>query len=63
MTDRELLRKLMYEYDWNQGELAQRLGFHQANVSKVIKQKQQLSQERRRIAETLLDQRPKGDES
>ncbi len=60
MTDRELLRKLMYEYEWTQGELAEQLGFHQSNVSKVIKQKQQLPDERRKIAEELLEQRQKG---
>ena len=63
MTDRELLRKLMYEYDWNQGELAEQLGFNQANVSKVIKEKQQLSEQRRKIAEDLLKRIQQGDSS
>lgn len=44
----------MFYNEWTQGDLARELGFHQSNISRVIKGSQQLPQERREIAEELL---------
>ena len=54
MTDKALLRRIMYLMEWNQSELAERLDFNQSNISRVIAEKQMLSQEKRTFAELLL---------
>lgn len=54
MTDKELLRKIMYLMEWNQSRLARELGFYQSNVSRVIDEIQTLSLEKRQRAEELL---------
>lgn len=54
MTDRELLRTLLFVYEWRQEDLAREMGFHRSNISKVIGEKQTLPPKRREIAEALL---------
>ena len=54
MTDKELLRKIMYLMEWNQSRLARELGFYQSNVSRVIDEIQTLSLDKRQRAEEIL---------
>lgn len=56
MTDRDLLRRIMYLMEWTQAELAERLGFDRSNISRVIRGKQALPQARREAAEQLLQE-------
>lgn len=54
MTDRDLLRRIIYLTEWTQTDLAERLGFDRSNISRVIRGKQTLPQPRREAAEQLL---------
>ena len=54
MTDKELLRKIMYLKEWTQLDLAAAMDFNQSNISRVIAQKQELSMEKRQQAEEIL---------
>ena len=56
MTDRDLLRRIMYLAEWTQAELAERLDFDRSNISRVIRGKQALPQARREAAEQLLQE-------
>ena len=56
MTDRDLLRRIMYLAEWTQAELAERLDFNRSNISRVIRGKQTLPQARREAAEQLLQE-------
>ena len=56
MSDKELLRKLMYLNEWTQADLAQRLGFDRSQVSKVVNERLNLRPAVRRLAEQLLEQ-------
>lgn len=56
MTDRELARRLMFEYEWNQSELAEQLGVTQPIISRVLNNKQEFSRPVRMLAEMLLRQ-------
>ena len=54
MTDMELLKKLMQDNEWNQSQLAERLGVTQGQVSRVTNGKQDLRPALRKLAESLL---------
>ncbi len=54
MNDRELIRKLMYVYDWNQGELAEQLGITQPQISRILNERQNFRPATRKLAEKLL---------
>ena len=56
MTDRDLLRRIMYLAEWTQAELEERLDFDRSNISRVIRGKQALPQTRREAAEQLLQE-------
>ena len=40
MTDKDLMRRIMYLKEWNQTRLAQALGFNQSNISRIIHEMQ-----------------------
>lgn len=54
MNDKELLKKLMDINGWTQTRLAEKMGFAQGNVSKILAGKQKLSGTSRKVAEMLL---------
>ncbi len=54
MTDRDLARTLMFEYEWTQGELAEQLGVSQPIISRVLNNRQEFSRPVRMLAEMLL---------
>ena len=56
MTDRELARRLMFEYEWTQSDLADQLGVTQPIISRVLNKKQEFSRPVRMLAEMLLGQ-------
>ncbi len=56
MTDRELARTLMFEYEWNQSELAEELGVTQPIISRVLNNRQEFSRPVRMLAGQLLRQ-------
>jgi transcriptional regulator with XRE-family HTH domain len=55
LGDRELVRKLMFEYEWTQEQLATRLGITQPVISRVLNNRQALSRPVRMLAEQLLE--------
>ena len=55
MTDRDILRKIMYVKEWTQTRLAAELGFNQSNISRTVHGLQTLSLDKRELAEDLLD--------
>ncbi len=54
MTDRDLARTLMFEYEWTQAELAEQLGVSQPIISRVLNNRQEFSRPVRMLAEMLL---------
>ena len=55
MTDRDLVREILYRKEWNQEDLAKRLGVTQPIVSRVLNRKQDLNPEARDIAEEIYN--------
>ncbi len=56
MSDKELLRYLMYKNEWTQEQLAERLGFTRPQVSKVVNDKLKLRRAVRKLAERLFEE-------
>lgn len=56
MTDRDLARRLMFEYEWTQAELADQLGVTQPIISRVLNNRQEFSRPVRMLAVQLLRQ-------
>ncbi len=56
MTDRELARRLMFEYEWTQSDLAEQLGVTQPIISRVLNNRQVFSRPVRMLADMLLCQ-------
>ena len=54
MTDKALIEKLMTLNNWTQKELAEQIGFGEANVTRILKGTQKLSRTSRKVAEMLL---------
>ncbi len=54
MTDKDLLRTLMFKNEWTQAELAERLGFDRSQVSRIIREERNLRPATRKLAEKLL---------
>ncbi len=54
MDDRELTRKLMYDHEWTQEDLAAQLGVTQPIISRVLNRKQNFRPAVRRLAEKLV---------
>lgn len=55
MTDKDVLRKIMYLREWNQTRIAEELGFNQSNISRIIHGLQTLSLDKREQAEAILE--------
>lgn len=55
MTDRDILRKIMYLKEWTQTQLANELGFNQSNISRIVHGLQTLSLGKREQVEDILE--------
>ncbi len=56
MNDRELVRRLMFEFELTQTQLAELLGVDQSAISRVMNRRQDLRPATRRLAERMLEQ-------
>ena len=54
MTDKQLVRELLYRNEWNQADLAERFGVTQPIISRVLNEKQKLRPAVRVLAEKLF---------
>ena len=54
MKDKTLLEELMKANAWTQKELAAEIGFGEANVTRILQDKQKLSNTSRKVADMLL---------
>jgi transcriptional regulator with XRE-family HTH domain len=55
LSDRDLLRKLMFVYDWNQAKTAEEFGVTPSFISQIMNGKKTMKPALRRLAELLIE--------